>query len=430
MAMPRLISNILGGVAGRFLGLLAPYIVMPWMLAYMGDRSFGLWLTATSLTSMAAFLDLGIGNATLTRLARSFATRNDALAREQITIAYAALGTVAGLAWGVGALIWWFGGLPFLGLNLPEAVADRAILAATLGAFVFGIPLSTIHRIYYARHEVWRSSLWSTVGSALAVGLSLSSILLALPVWLVALAYAAGPILMALVATLIFFARNRQIAPRAEEISVPATITLLREGLHFLGLAVLTSVFLNLDPVIIAHVAGPEAVTTYGVPAKLGSILMLLVSTLFMPLWAENGAALARGERDWVRRNTLRMSLGGTALILVAGLVLVALSGPLISLWMGRSFEGQQSVLIAMTFLSAAMAMTSPFFMVLNSQGRTAIQMVVWSLFGAVSIPLKLYFVGNDTLWAAPVISAIVYTAAITPAIAISALRILGQKHG
>ena len=66
---------------------------------------------------------------------------------------------------------------------------------------------------------------------------------------------------------------------------------------------------MNADYLVIAHVLGPESVTTFSVPARLFAQLGLLVSLVNLPLWPANGEALARGDVAWVRRITARMTL-------------------------------------------------------------------------------------------------------------------------
>lgn len=425
MPAPRLIVNILSGASGRFLGLLVPYIVMPWMLAYMGERGFGIWLTATSLTSMAAFLDLGIGNATLTRLSYDFERKDLSSARKEIASAFLVLIPIAALLL-LFLTVWTFA-------HMADAQEPREalILAVTLGCFIVGMPLSLVHRVFYARHQVWLSSLWSVAGAVIAGGLCFGAIAAQLPFWGVALAYGAGATLSSLGAMLWLFVREPVLMPRPADFSLANSVSIAALGLRFLALGTLTTLFLNADLVIIAKILGPEAVTTYGVPAKLGSLLMLMVTVMFLPLWAENAAGIARRDFSWVWRNTIRMSLLGGGAILFAGLALSWLADPIIRVWMGTGFPGQNGIVLGIALFATAMAVASPFFMVLNAGAITRVQIILWTAFGIMTVPAKIYATSQNATWAIPLISACVYAGVMLPALFRSARTFLTEaSHG
>lgn len=411
----RLLGGISAGALGRILGLAAPFITMPWMVHYLGPRGFGIWVTATGLTTMSAFLDFGLGNALLTRLSSAFGRDAIPEAQEAISCAYVALGSVALAALALGTLVG-IVGAPALHLaEIAPLPGELAILASTLFGFVLGIPASIIHRVYYAKQQVAASNAWQVLGAALSVTVTFLCIHLQAQPWELTLAYALAPIVAMLAASLWFYAQNPALRPRLALASWPVIRDLLSLGLRFLSLAILTSFLLNLDNIVIAWKAGPEAVTNFSVPAKLGSLLMLVVTTLFLPLWAANGEAMARGDHAWVRKNTRRMSLYGGLLVAVMGAGLVLLGDRLIWLWMGRSFDQQTQVLAAVATFATIMAVTSPYNMQLNASGKVSIQIAAWIGFGLIAVPTKLFLVSSSTLWWAPLSSALAYACTVMP---------------
>jgi O-antigen/teichoic acid export membrane protein len=422
----RLVHNILGGLIGRVFTLAAPFLVMPVMLRYLGDVHFGIWMTAVAMTSVAQFSDLGIGNGLLTRLSAAFGRDDDASARSDIASAYATLAAVAlilAVVTGTVLLLVATHHTPIHGVAIEPV--SLAIVAAAFGAFLAGIPAGVIQRIMYARQRVMLSNAWQIAGAAFSIAACWVAVAVHLPPWSVVLAYSLPPVITMVVSAIWYFARNPNLQPRIGDIDIEPARALLGLGMRFLTLGVLTSIALNADNLIIAANAGARAVTEYSVPAKIGSLLGLVITTVFLPLWPANGEALARGDFQWVRGSALRMVLIGGACVAAAAIVLTSASSWIIQLWMGRSFPDQQLILGLLGSFSVVMALSSPYQMVLNGLGIIRPQILAAAIFLLLSLPLKLALVTSGKLWMAPLISTLVYATTIAPVSCFTAIRAL-----
>lgn len=422
----RLVHSIFGGLMGRLVTLAAPFLVMPIMLRYLGDVHFGIWMTAVALTGMAQFSDLGIGNGLLTRLSSAFGREDDAAARRDIASAYATLTAVAlSLAAIMGVALFFIAERQAPIHDIPIEPASLAIVAAAFGAFLAGIPAGVIQRVMYARQQVLLSNIWQIAGAALSVGSCWAAVALKFSPAGVVLAYSLPPVFVMLVSALWYFARNPQLLPGIADIGIEPARALMNLGMRFLALSLITSLALNADNIIIAANAGAKSVTEYAIPAKIGSLLGLIITTVFTPLWTANGEALARGDLDWVRNSMRRMAWIGTASVGAAGIVLTLTGSWIIHLWVGRAFADQQPILAFLSGLSMVMAATAPSNMVLNASGRIRVQIVAWTTFAITTISLKILFVAPDRLWVIPMISLLMYAMCITPAMSTAARRIL-----
>ena len=409
------LAGSLGGVMGRIFLLAAPFIVMPVMLGHLGPVAFGIWMTAVSLTNAALFLDFGIGNGLLTKLSIAIGREDYESARGYIGAAYFLLGAISLVALAVVLAVMFF---LYVSNPIGDYFKDRDslfILLVTFLAFILGMPISVIQKIFYATQKVIQLQAWQILGAFLSVVCCLCAIRFELAPWVAVAGYALAPVVTMGAATLIFFSAHRNLAPEARDPEKRYARVLSRVGGGFFVLSVLTAIALNMDFAIIFYTIGPESVTEFSAPAKLASLIGLIVTTINIPLWAANAEAIAKGDLVWVKRTVSRMCLLGFLLTIAAGLVLTIASPFLMPLWMGRDFHNQSLVIALFSALYVLMAITAPFNMLLNSSGRLRIQIFVWALFLVLTITLKFKLVPLLGFWIVPAISTVGYLICVTP---------------
>lgn len=399
-----LIQAIIGSVGGRAASLLGPLLVMPAMLQHLGPRDFGVWMTAIAITNIAQFSDLGIGNGLLTRLSAAFAHEDDEAARSDISNGYAVLLIVA------VPLV-----LAGIALMVYPGPGSWPIYGATLIAFALSIPASVIQRVLYASQQVVQANVWQIAAAMVAVCVAFGGIAMDFPPAAVVLTYAAVAPAMMVVTAVAVFARRRSITPRAADVSLAGTRSLLGLGSHFLLLAILTATAMSADNILIALRFGEAAVTDYAVPARIGSLLTLVVATIMMPLWSTYGDAMARGEVDWVRGNAIRMSAVAVGAVALVGGLLTLFIDPLLLLWMGRRFADAHWIVGGMAVFSAATALTSPFNMILNAAGRVIPQIICWSIFLLAVVGAKWLLLPVTGIWILPLVDATLYALVLAP---------------
>lgn len=408
-----LIIAIIGSVGGRAATLVAPFLVMPVMLDHLGPRDFGVWMTAIAVTNIAQFADLGIGNGLLTRLSAAFAHDDNDAVRSDIASGYAVLSAIA---------------VPLVvaGLVLLTALGPvvSPIYGAALVAFAVSIPASVIQRVLYASQHVLRANIWQIVAAVLSVGVAFNAIAANWSAAAVVLAYGLVSPVMMVVAALVTFAQRPEIAPHIRDISGKAVSALMRLGSRFLLLAILTATAISADNILIAAQLGEAAVTEYAVPARVGSLLTLVVGTIMIPLWSTYGDAMARGEHGWVWGNARLMALIGFGAVLVVGTGLTLLIDPVLMLWMGRSFPDAAWIIGGLSVFSAITALTAPFNMILNATGRTAPQIVTWTIYLLLALAVKWIMLPIAGIWALPFVDTLFYALAITPVMGVIAHHI------
>lgn len=416
-----LIVAVISGLVGRAVALLAPLLVMGPMLDHLGPTLFGIWLSAVSLAALANFLDFGIGNAALTRLSEAYGRDDYEGARLLLGQAYALLGALTS-----GLVVLTITGITLVDLVMPggfEAGIVIIVLCALFLTFVTGL----LVKLLQSRHAFVHSQLVQVAGPAIALSVSLWAIAAGLPAVIVVLLYTLASPLTQAAWTVIYFLANpaqRPVFGRLSRASIQDWISI---GGAFFVVSILTALGMNMDNLIIMARVGAEAVTNFGVPARLGSLLMLIVFTVFMPLWPVFGNALARGDRQWLERTALNMSVGGALGVVLVGTGLVLLAEPIIQFWVGRAFPDQRLILLGLVASTTVIALTSPFNMILNAAGMAKEQILPWTAFVVLCVVAKSVLVSAGTTWWVPWITTAAYAVLVTPRILQLAFRRLRE---
>ncbi|TQJ21573.1 O-antigen/teichoic acid export membrane protein [Micromonospora sp. A202] len=415
----RLSVDIATSLVAKGVGLAAPLVITPACFRYLGDQRYGLWMAITALTGMAWFADLGLGNGLLTRL--SLLADDPRQRAREISSAYATLGVVA-LALLAGLVLiepvvpW----SRMFGVTDPAIAAEASALALLcFGAFAINVPLSLIQRVQYARAQVIQSNAWQAAGALSSMVAVLAAIAAgSSPLTVIACAVLGVP-LTNLINTVVYFWRQESTArPRPGLVHRATAVGLLRLGLQFFALSAMSSIALNVDSPLIAHVLGLSVAAYYAVVGKLFGVLSLFVALVGMTVWPANGAALARGDTAWVRRTTRRMVLLNGLIVGTAGLALVVLGHRLLDLWVGGVDTAvvPVAVLAGLALWSFLVAVASPLLLVQNSIGLLRPQFVGWAAFLLLATALKLAGLREFGLVGLPLAGCLAYLLTIWPA--------------
>jgi len=400
-----LLRGIAGSVVSRGLGVLAPLLLIPVMLRYLGPTYAGLWMTLIAVAALTVFADLGLGNGLMTRLPPALASNDLALARRLVSSSYAVLSvialTVTAFLWATLPLGLWSSVFDPQGVADPRAVNLLAV--ACLTAFTVNVPCALVTRLFYATQRAASAALWQAAASLAPILPVLVFVGLdAGPVAVVLVSVIAGPVVN-LISTGWFFTRiSPTLRPARALVAWNDMGGMLKLGAQFFALTVALVVANSLDNLIIAQVLGLAAVTAFAVPARVFLQLGQVVSLINVPLWAANADALSRGEIAWVRRVTRRMILVSTAALVTVSVPLVLFGEELISLWTGEPFDVPVLLTSGLAVWWLLMASLSPLFMVQNAAGVIRPQLVGWSAYAILSIPAKAYVAATEGAAAVP----------------------------
>lgn len=429
----RLVRGIATAGLAKGAGLLVPVLLIPVSLARLGPERYGLWMAVLALTGMATFADLGLGTGLLTKLGPCYASGDTVRARGYISTAYAVLTTVAvalcGLLWAVAGLVPWTSLFNVAGVVSPAET--RAVVLICLTAFLLNIPLGLIVRVQYAYQQVGASNLWQGAGALATAPLVLLAAHSDLPPVAVVAATAAGPLLgNAANSVWVYGWRMPELRPRLSAVDRAVTVALLRlSGLFFL-VTILTGVTANMDNLILAHALGPESVTAYAVPAKVASLLGMLVTMLNLPLWSANGDALARGDLAWIRRTVRRMVVLSMIVTALPAVCLVAAGERVFAAWLPVPLGGDRWLLAGLSLWFLLLGAFSALMMVQNAAGVVHPQLIGLVLYVGIAFVVKWYVARAYGIAAIPFVGAAVYALTVLPAGIYGYRRTLARHAG
>lgn len=365
-------------------------------VGYLGPERFGAWMTLASFAALLSFLDFGVGNALINRVARISASEDPVALREAIT---GGLGFLLGLGLIIAVV------LQVLASVLPwdhlVKVADPAIshevrLGAEIMAWLFGLSLFSngCQRVYaglQSSHIAYGLNVFTNV---LVIGLLLLATHQRANIPTLLLVTYGVQVLLPL-SLLLHLAQQHLLAPVRVwwRTTVDARQALLHTGLIFMVLQIGSLVFVGLDPLILASGPGAVAASEYAIVQRLFLFVMIPLMTFNAPYWGAYAEAHARGDQAFVRA-TLKRNLRLTLLAGACGVLIVGSLAPwLISIWTHGVLHTSTLVLVLYGLLVIADSSGNTLAMFLNGTGLIKPQLGSVFILCAIALPAKFYLV-------------------------------------
>ena len=203
---------------------------------------------------------------------------------------------------------------------------------------------------------------------------------------------------------------------------------LLRNGLLFFVLSILTTAGLAMDTFIVAHVSDLDEATPFSILHKVAIMISMVVGMLCTPLWSANGEALARGEKQWVQKNTRKMVKIALGFSVISSIILIILSRWFFKIWLGPDFKFSIFCLTGMCVTQIILSGISPYFMILNAANVVRNQIMVFLFFTISTLLLKFWLSPMWGIDIIPWISNFCYMICIVPFVVFWSKRELKNK--
>jgi O-antigen/teichoic acid export membrane protein len=388
--------SVFTGLMVRASSMLMTIVSVPLALGYLGYERFGLSMTVTSVISMLAFADFGIGNGLLSAVAEASGRDDLAAIRRYISSGFAILIAIAVCM----LLLFFCTAYPLVdwahvfNVHTPTAREEAGPAIAALAFCVAGsVSALIVPRVQLALQHGFIYNLWVTIGLIASI----------CAIWLVSINHGSVPLLVLalsgtpLVASaingLFFFHRNRQYRPGWAFVDKAAIRRILNTGFLFVLLQIGLALSFASDKLIIARLLGAEAVASYSVYERVFGVGVNIIMVMLTPIWPAYAEAWARNDTDWVRR-ALRRSLSLSIGVSAAFAATIVVAGPLIvTLWLRKSVPVAPIVLYGLGIWCVIQSLSNALSMLLNGLHMIRIQVIASILTACVAIPLKLILV-------------------------------------
>lgn len=387
------LTTLASGVA-KITAIATALISIPLTLGYLGPERFGLWMTISSVIAILAFADFGVGNGVLNAISEANGRDDHEAIRKYVTSGFFILTIISVGILAVFSAAYSFIPWPEL-FNVKSHLAVReagpAITVFTV-CFALNIPLGIVQRVQLGLQQGFLSSLWQCLGSVLGLlGILVVVYIKAGLPWLV-LAMAGAPLLASVLNGVAYFGYMRPaLRPRVEFLSGAAIKKIMHIGFLFLVLQIAIAVAFSSDNIIIARIFGPEAVTQYSVPAKMFSMIGILISLGLTPLWPAYGEAIARGDRSWVEKTLTRSMAVSLCFSTFAAALLVGFGGQVLKIWVGAQIDPSFLLLMGLGIWVILEAGGNAWGVFLNGANVVRMQVIIASLFAISSILFKIF---------------------------------------
>lgn len=407
----RVNSSILYSLLIKGASIIINFILVPVSLDFTNTEDYGIWLTISSLITMASFFDLGIGNGLRNKLTEALAKGELITSRRLIGTAYLFTGIISLLLTGIwlllNSVIDWVG---ILGLDSNRSSEFQSLFHIIIITFCIQFTAQLINTIYYAIQKPAMVGLSFLLGSALSL-----LVILALSVagikglfWM-GLAFVGGTILSLLLLTAKLFLMDRpDLKPVFTDIRRQEVRDLFALGGKFFLLQVVSIFQFQIANVLISRYLNSVDVVEYNVAYKLFSVVTMAFSILITPIWSAASEAIAKKDYEWIRSTAA--ALQKNWLLSMLGLVVLVLISPnLFYWWLGTSVEVRWVTSISIAIYVGLYTYSMIYVYFLNGMGLLNVQFYIAIALLILFFPAAYFFIEILNLGIAGVSLALIF---------------------
>ena len=410
-------KNLSLGLLFKILNMGIVYFTIPFLLQYLGNENYGVWVTVFSIINILFFVDAGIVNGLKTKLSLALSLGKQKIAQEYISTAYISIFSISILFFLVGFFVIQNVNLTNL-LNTENGITEdnlKQVFLITLIFVVFNFFLSIYKSLYYAVNKSAKVELSLLLYQLIIFCLVYYSLQnLQSSLQNVAIYYGMSNLIISVLFSYFFFRKRQHLVPSFTFFNKNIIKELMSLSIDFFIIQLSMIVIFTTDNILISNLLGPKEVTNYDVVLKLFQVLITISFIILDPFWALFSDAFQKKDFIWIKATIKRLNKL-FIILLFSVVVLVYISPKIIALWIGENIQVNQALVYSMGVFVIVRVYGAIYMYFLNGIGEIKLQKWLY-IFGAIiNIPIsiilvKYYHLGTSGIIIGTIISILANT--------------------
>jgi len=375
------------------------YLTIPFLLKFLGDTSYGIWVTIFSVINIIFFIDGGIINGLKTKLTQAISSNDIKQARIYISSSYLIISGISFVFLLLGVI-----GIKFTNLSnllntfsVPENDL-KGVFLICLFFIVFNFILSIYKSLFYSIQKVAFVELAMFIyqvivfGSVYYVYENFSSSIVT-----IAYIYGLANLVVGVFFTILFFSKRLQLLPSIRLMKLSNLNGMFKLSIEFFLIQLSMIVIYTSDNILISNVLGPEYVARFDVVFKLFQVIITISVLLMEPFWPLFSDAYEKREIKWIRN--IFNKYNKLFILFIAGVFIFStLINPILSLWVGEIYKVDLTFLVIMSFFVIIRVYPVLYMYFLNGIGNMKRQVILYVLGAILNIPISIFLVNHFNL--------------------------------
>lgn len=386
-------KNIWGSLAIKAVSILTSFLLVPMTLGYVSAEIYGVWLTISSILHWLTYMDVGVTHGLKNRLNECLARQDYEKGKSLVSTTYAIMFAIfVPLSVLLIVVSPWIDWCRILNVD----PSNQVIIIKTIQVLFVFVALQMIVNVFVsvvaAYQKTALSSLFAVIGQICSLGIIGMMTMFVKPSLLnLAFAYSLMPILIVLIASIIYFKTTmKEVAPSFKSINTAYIKDLWGLGIKFFIIQVQMIVLYQATNILISHIAGPESVTQYNIAYKLLNIVVMVYTIILNPLWPAFTDAYTRKDYTWMNNMYKKMQKVYMLLCVVISVV-VLLSPIIIKLWVGDKVSVPFILTLSIAVYTLIHCWDTLQVTLINGTGKVKLQTYVILIGLVLHIPLSLF---------------------------------------
>ncbi len=356
----RIVVNTLANGVAQFAQMLTALVFMPFLIKGLGGTNYGLYLLATSTSSFAVLLDLGVGAAVTKMTAGTTATSDRDAEGRVVSSAFAFYLVIGVVAAAILATLAMNTGTFFTTTTPDQArlLRNLFLVAAVWQLWIW--PATTASAVLRGKQRFTQTSMTALLAVGLNIGVTIAVLVthqgpLMLMIGSISASFVASAIEVVLARGAL---RGVHLSRRLVDMTSFKSIFHFAWAVFAIQVSTII-VYQATDRLVIGVALGALAVTLYEAAGKFQGLISQLTTfsvSAVMPLASQMGA---EGRQESLRQLFLRGTKYCLMLLTPVVVVLMIVARPLLLAWLGPMFAAQAiaaQLLISHQLLTAGTA--------------------------------------------------------------------------